>query len=44
MVLNLSLLIRFLAFQQVFNICLFVTITEHFKLLSMDIYTFENVR
>jgi hypothetical protein len=44
MVLNLSSLIRLLAFQQVFNICLFVTITQPFKLLSMVIHTFENAR
>jgi hypothetical protein len=41
MVLNFLLLILSIAFQQVFNIYLFVTIAWTFKLLSMVIHTFE---
>jgi len=41
--LNLLLLIPFLAFQQVFNIHLFVTIKRFFYLLTMVIYTFETI-
>jgi hypothetical protein len=44
MVLNLLLLIGSLAFQQVFNIRLFVTKTEPVLGLTMVIHTFENAR
>jgi hypothetical protein len=42
MVLNLLLLVGLLAFQQVFNICLFVTKTEPVLGLTRVIHTFEN--
>jgi hypothetical protein len=44
MVLNLLLSAGLLAFQQVFNISLFVTKTEPVLGLTMVIHTFENTR
>jgi hypothetical protein len=41
MVLNLILRILLIAFQQVFNTVLFVTIVTPSELLSMVMYTFE---
>jgi hypothetical protein len=41
MVLNFLLMAGLLAFQQVFNISMFVTKTEPFSVLTMVIHTFE---
>jgi hypothetical protein len=42
--LNFLLMIHLLAFQQVFNISLFVTIVTGLQLLTMVIHTFEIMR
>jgi hypothetical protein len=44
MVLNLMLMILLIAFQQVFNISLFVTIVRTFGHLTRVIYNFETIR